>query len=72
VRGFSKATAKAGLMGLLILLRKDSGARNCFLGESSGPYCWGRRNVLRGVRGVKGAGQEFPPYKCGSLAPCGA
>ena len=57
-------------MALLILLRQDSGARNCFLGESSGPYFWGRRNVLRGVGAVKG-GREGPVCRWGLLVPAG-
>jgi hypothetical protein len=35
-------------MGLLTLLRKDSGARNCFLGESSWPYSWGKKKCTPG------------------------
>jgi hypothetical protein len=60
-----------GLIGLLMLPSKNSGTRNCFLGESSGPTSGGRRNVLRRVWGVKGGGQECPPHRCG-FVPCGA
>jgi hypothetical protein len=35
-------------MGLLILLHKDSGI-NRFLGESSGPYIWGKEKHTPGV-----------------------
>jgi hypothetical protein len=38
-------------MGLLILRRKDSGTRNCFLGESSGPYIWGKEKCTLGISG---------------------
>jgi hypothetical protein len=59
-------------MGFLILLRKDSRTRNCFLGESSGPYIWGRGNVLRGVWGVKGSLERwFPAGPESNLSLCG-
>ena len=39
-------------MGLLILLRKDSSARNCFLGETPGPYSLGEEEMYSGEFGA--------------------
>ena len=50
--------AKIGLMGLLMLRRKDSGTRNCFLGESSGPYIWGKEKCTPGSLGRQGGTSE--------------
>ena len=47
-------TAWTGLMGLLILRREDSGTRNDFLGESSGPYIWGKEKRAPGISGSQG------------------
>jgi len=44
----------------------DSGARNNFLGESSGPYIWGKEKNTPGISGVKGS------WSGGRLGPCGA
>ncbi len=57
-------------MALLILLRQDSGARNCFLGESSGPYIWGKKKCTPGSWGRQGR-TECPLYGWGLLVPAG-
>ena len=41
-------------MGLLILRRKDSGTRNDFLGENSGPYILGKKKCTPGISGRQG------------------
>lgn len=38
-------------MDLLILRRKDSRTRNHFLGDTSGPYIWGKEKHTPGVSG---------------------
>jgi len=43
--------ARTGLIDLLILRRKDYGTRNYFLGESSGPYFWGKKKHTPGILG---------------------
>jgi hypothetical protein len=50
-----RAAAWVGLMALLILRRKDSGTRNCFLGEISGPYIWGKEKCTPGSLGRQGS-----------------
>jgi len=45
-------------MGLLILRHKDSGTRNCFLGETSGPYIWGKEKHTPGSRASQGVVEE--------------
>jgi hypothetical protein len=54
-------------MGLLILRRKDFGTRNDFLGESSGPYIWGKEKCTLGSWGRQG--ELF--RHLGALVPAG-
>jgi hypothetical protein len=51
-------------MGLLILRRKDSGARNCFLGETSGSYSWGKKKCTLGVSGSQGDLHVWREHSC--------
>ncbi|MGA8736103.1 MAG: hypothetical protein WB558_19455, partial [Terriglobales bacterium] len=65
--GWDGAHGSPDPVTLKILEREIASLRNV-----RGPTAGGRRNVLRGVGGVKGGGQECPPHTCGLLAPCGA
>ena len=48
-------------MGLLIPRRKDSGTRNCFFGDTSGPYIWGKENHTPGISRSQEESESLPP-----------
>ena len=59
-------------MGLLILRRKDSGTRNYFLGETSGPYIWGKEKCTLGISGRQGGlAPVLAPFDFAQARLCG-